>query len=150
MGYPAGTNAFPTTMKRYFKSLVVAYFVARAYAGITYAFPDCTTAPLKGNAVCDTTKDPVTRAQAIIAQFTVDELMANTVNLSPGVPRLGLPSYQWWSEALVSLFMDIYFSRSILEMVSLSTSTALLAALVSHSHLQAKISAPPHPSLSLS
>ncbi|KAF9484016.1 glycoside hydrolase family 3 protein [Pholiota conissans] len=91
-----GSNA----MKPYFKSLVIACFVARAYAGITYSFPDCSTAPLKGNVVCDMTKDPVTRAKAIISQFTVDELMANTVNLSPGVPRLGIPQYQWWSEAL--------------------------------------------------
>ncbi|KAF8914125.1 glycoside hydrolase family 3 protein [Gymnopilus junonius] len=68
--------------------------------GITYTFPDCTVAPLKSNAVCDTTKDPVTRAQAIISEFTVSELISNTVNLSPGVARLGLPAYQWWSEAL--------------------------------------------------
>ncbi|KAF8974417.1 glycoside hydrolase family 3 protein [Flammula alnicola] len=80
-------------------SLLVAYFVCGASA-ITYSFPDCTAAPLKGNAVCDTSKDATTRAQAIISLFTVDELINNTVNLSPGVPRLGLPSYQWWSEAL--------------------------------------------------
>lgn len=70
-------------------------------ATFTYTFPDCSKAPLKGNGVCDMTKDATTRAKAIISQFTVDELMANTVNLSPGVSRLGLPPYQWWSEALV-------------------------------------------------
>ncbi|KAF9057773.1 glycoside hydrolase family 3 protein [Panaeolus papilionaceus] len=69
-------------------------------ATFTYTFPDCSKAPLKGNGVCDMTKDATTRAKAIISQFTVDELMANTVNLSPGVSRLGLPPYQWWSEAL--------------------------------------------------
>ncbi|KAF8165129.1 beta-xylosidase [Crassisporium funariophilum] len=69
-------------------------------SAITYSFPDCTVAPLKGNAVCDTSKDAATRAKAIIDLFTVPELISNTVNLSPGVPRLGLPSYQWWSEAL--------------------------------------------------
>ncbi|KAF9569465.1 glycoside hydrolase family 3 protein [Agrocybe pediades] len=81
-------------------SVVVFFLLRSATAGITYTFPDCTVAPLKGNAVCDTTKDPVTRAKAIISQFTVDELIANTVNLAPGVPRLGLPQYNWWSEAL--------------------------------------------------
>jgi len=85
-------------------SIIVFCLLRSATAGITYTFPDCTVAPLKGNAVCDTTKDPVTRAKAIIEQFTVDELIANTVNLSPGVPRLGLPQYQWWSEALVRIF----------------------------------------------
>ncbi|PPQ77265.1 hypothetical protein CVT25_010847 [Psilocybe cyanescens] len=79
---------------------IVVLCLLRRASALTYTFPDCTVAPLKGNAVCDTTKDATTRARAIIEQFTVDELMANTVNLSPGVPRLGLPSYQWWSEAL--------------------------------------------------
>lgn len=71
--------------------------------GFVYTFPDCVNGPLKSNAVCDSTQDPATRAKALIALFTDDELMANTVNLSPGVSRLGLPSYQWWSEALVKL-----------------------------------------------
>lgn len=99
-------------MNRQFKAFLVAYFVGRA-AALVYTFPDCTVAPLKGNAVCDLTKDPVTRAQAIISEFTVAELMANTVNLSPGVPRLGLPSYQWWSEALVSYFYSVTCARAL-------------------------------------
>ncbi|KDR83517.1 hypothetical protein GALMADRAFT_649372 [Galerina marginata CBS 339.88] len=80
-------------------SIVVVHLLQGA-AALTYTFPDCTVAPLKGNGVCDTTKDATTRARAIVELFTVEELMANTVNLSPGVSRLGLPSYQWWSEAL--------------------------------------------------
>ncbi|TFK43326.1 glycoside hydrolase family 3 protein [Crucibulum laeve] len=80
--------------------LFLTSWVYPACVAIVYSFPDCTKAPLKGNGVCDTTKDPVTRAKAIIQQFTVEELMSNTVNLSPGVPRLGIPAYQWWSEAL--------------------------------------------------
>jgi hypothetical protein len=70
-------------------------------AGLNYTFPDCTSGVLKNNTVCDTSKDPATRAKALVALFTDSELIANTVNLSPGVQRLGLPSYQWWSEALV-------------------------------------------------
>ena len=67
----------------------------------SYSFPDCSSAQLKGNAVCDTSKDPITRATALVNLFTVPELINNTDNGSGGVPRLGLPSYQWWSEALV-------------------------------------------------
>jgi xylan 1,4-beta-xylosidase len=81
-------------------------------SGFSYSFPDCTTAPLKGNTVCDTTKDAVTRAAAIIGLFTPEELTANTVTQSPGVPRLGLPGYQWWSEALVYYFTQ-YGARYI-------------------------------------
>ncbi|KAG2118306.1 glycoside hydrolase family 3 protein [Suillus clintonianus] len=65
-----------------------------------YGFPDCQNGPLAGNAVCDTALDPIARATALAKLFTVPELINNTVNTSPGVPRLGLPAYQWWSEAL--------------------------------------------------
>ncbi|KIJ64903.1 glycoside hydrolase family 3 protein [Hydnomerulius pinastri MD-312] len=65
-----------------------------------YGFPDCSTPPLSDNAVCDTALDPITRATALIELFTVEELINNTDSTSPGVPRLGLPAYQWWSEGL--------------------------------------------------
>lgn len=81
--------------------LALVYLIPFISAQFQYSFPDCTSPPLSGNGVCDTTKDAVTRARALIEQFTTDELTANTVNQSPGVPRLGIPPYQWWSEALV-------------------------------------------------
>ncbi|PIL26417.1 hypothetical protein GSI_12174 [Ganoderma sinense ZZ0214-1] len=65
-----------------------------------YAFPDCVNGPLANNTVCDATKDAVTRATALIDLWTDAELISNTVNGSPGVARLGLPAYNWWSEAL--------------------------------------------------
>ncbi|KAI0319841.1 beta-xylosidase [Amylostereum chailletii] len=64
------------------------------------SFPDCANGPLNSNLVCDPTANYVDRASALVANFTTEELVANTVNGSPGVPRLGLPPYQWWSEAL--------------------------------------------------
>ena len=67
-----------------------------------YAFPDCVNGPLADNTVCDTSKDAITRATALIDLWTNEELTNNTVNESPGVPRLGIPAYNWWSEALVS------------------------------------------------
>lgn len=71
-----------------------------ASAQFNYSFPDCANGPLKSTVVCDTSKDPATRARALIQMFTDEELTQNTDNVSPGVPRLGVPSYQWWSEAL--------------------------------------------------
>jgi len=32
--------------------------------------------------------------------MTLEEKIANTGNTSPGVARIGLPAYEWWSEAL--------------------------------------------------
>ena len=63
-------------------------------------FPDCVNEPLKDNTVCDTTSDPLTRATALINAFTINEKLNNTGSTSPGVPRLGLPAYTWWQEAL--------------------------------------------------
>ncbi|KAK7026859.1 hypothetical protein VNI00_015401 [Paramarasmius palmivorus] len=40
------------------------------------------------------------RARALVAELTVEELIANTGNESPGVARLGIPAYNWWNEAL--------------------------------------------------
>ncbi|KAJ7695694.1 beta-xylosidase [Mycena rosella] len=78
-----------------------AFFVvlAASYAA-GYSFPDCVNGPLANTTVCSTSADPITRAKALIAMFNTTELIANTDNGSPGVPRLGLPAYNWWSEAL--------------------------------------------------
>jgi beta-D-xylosidase 4 len=83
-------------------TLVVATFILPAHPA--FAFADCANGPLKATSVCDLTKDPATRARTLIQMFTDDELIRNGDNTSPGVPRLGLPPYEWWSEALVSPF----------------------------------------------
>jgi beta-D-xylosidase 4 len=54
--------------------------------------------------VCNTSLDAFTRAKALVSLFTIEELANNTVTAAPGVPRLGLEPYEWWSEALVSVF----------------------------------------------
>lgn len=66
-----------------------------------YAFPDCANGPLASNLVCNASAAEAQRATAVVSEFTLAELVSNTVNGSPGVPRLGLPAYNWWSEALV-------------------------------------------------
>ncbi|KAF9468812.1 glycoside hydrolase family 3 protein [Collybia nuda] len=96
---PDATDDTISTVMNHLAFLLLALGISPAHA-IVYSFPDCVNGPLKSNTVCDTTKDPATRARAVVSLFTVEELMANTVNLSPGVARLGLPNYEWWSEAL--------------------------------------------------
>ncbi|KAL3471042.1 Exo-1,4-beta-xylosidase bxlB [Aspergillus californicus] len=63
-------------------------------------YPDCTTAPLNQLALCDSSLGPLTRAQSLIAAMTLEEKINNTGHESPGVPRLNLPAYNWWNEAL--------------------------------------------------
>ncbi|KAL0070081.1 hypothetical protein AAF712_002978 [Marasmius tenuissimus] len=64
------------------------------------AFPDCANGPLSKNLVCDPTARAIDRARALVEELTPAEMIENSVNMSPGVPRLGLPPYNWWSEAL--------------------------------------------------
>lgn len=65
------------------------------------AYYDCVNGPLSNNTVCDATASVVARAQALISVLTIDEKFNLTGNTSPGVSRLGLPSYQWWSESCI-------------------------------------------------
>ncbi|XHG07498.1 hypothetical protein AWENTII_010640 [Aspergillus wentii] len=69
-------------------------------AKINFTFPDCENGPLSKTLVCDTSADPHDRAADLISLFTFEELVNNTGNNAPGVPRLGLPPYQVWTEAL--------------------------------------------------
>jgi len=69
-------------------------------AGVASAalFPDCERGPLSNNTVCNTSASVTERAQALVAVLTNEEKFNLTGSTSPGVPRLGLPSYVWWSK----------------------------------------------------
>jgi beta-glucosidase len=40
------------------------------------------------------------RAQELVAQMTLDEKISQLTYNSAGIPRLGIPAYNWWNEAL--------------------------------------------------
>ncbi len=75
-------------------SLILWGFLCRA------EFPDCALGPLSGTKVCDTSLPFYERAADLVDRMTLEEKLKLTNNGSPGVARLGLPPYQWWSEAL--------------------------------------------------
>ena len=77
------------------------------------AFPNCVNGPLASNLVCNTSAPYLERAKALVAEFTLEELVNNTVNMSPGVERLGLPPYNWWSEALVCFIIYFHLLESL-------------------------------------
>nr|AJK31203.1 Xyl3A [Humicola insolens] len=76
---------------------VLAAYAAGALAGV---LPDCSKPPLSLNKICDQNASPRERAEALVAAMTVEEKLANLVSKAAGVPRLGFPAYNWWSEAL--------------------------------------------------
>jgi len=74
----------------------MSVLVLLAATVIADVFLDCVNGPLANNTVCDTSASVGDRARALIAALTIDEKFNLTGNTSPGVPRLGLDSYQWW------------------------------------------------------
>lgn len=68
------------------------------------SFPDCANGALSNTLVCDKSATAHERAAALISMFTFEEVVNNTGNTAPGVPRLGLPPYQVWSEALHGVY----------------------------------------------
>ena len=43
---------------------------------------------------------PEVRAQALVSRMTLEEKASQLVNDARPIPRLGIPAYNWWSEAL--------------------------------------------------
>ncbi|KAF2252937.1 glycoside hydrolase family 3 protein [Trematosphaeria pertusa] len=69
-------------------------------SGALALFPDCVNGPLKNETICDTSASPLDRARSLVALYTLEEKINATGSTAPGVPRLGVPPYEWWSEGL--------------------------------------------------
>ena len=57
----------------------------------------------QGYAFCDATLGPAARAADLVSRLTPAEKVAQLGDVAPGVPRLGVPAYKWWNEALHGL-----------------------------------------------
>ncbi|CAL5438160.1 unnamed protein product [Camellia sinensis] len=49
---------------------------------------------------CNTSLSYSSRANHLLSLLTLPEKTQQLINTSPGIPRLSVPPYQWWSEAL--------------------------------------------------
>ena len=66
----------------------------------TPSFPDCKAGPLSTFPICNQTLPSYQRAADIISRMTTAEKITQLVTTAPGIPRIGLPKVEWWSEAL--------------------------------------------------
>lgn len=80
--------------------LVVLLILIGYVNGQNPSFPDCENGPLSEYPICDTTLPPRERVIDLVSRMTVSEKISQLVTAADGIPRLGLPAYQWWSEAL--------------------------------------------------
>ncbi|KAF5743981.1 Glycosyl hydrolase family protein [Tripterygium wilfordii] len=49
---------------------------------------------------CNTSLSFEDRAKDLVSRLTLQEKVQQLVNTAAGIPRLGVPAYEWWSEAL--------------------------------------------------
>lgn len=63
-------------------------------------FPDCVGGPLANNPVCNVSLTVSQRVKGLVDAMRTEEKLKITHNNSPGIPQLGLPSYNWWGANL--------------------------------------------------
>ncbi|OAA62902.1 beta-xylosidase [Niveomyces insectorum RCEF 264] len=104
----------PLSLRKTAIAAVPFLATAPAPAQAMMTFPDCVNGPLANNTVCNPRAAPAARAAALVKAMTLNEKLVNLVNTSPGAPRIGLPPYEWWSEALhgVAASPGVSFNRS--------------------------------------
>lgn len=78
--------------------LAVAIGAALATTGAAQA-PWCANKPQANWTVCDPTASLDARAADIVARLSLADKIASLGTSTPSLPSVGLPAYQWWSEA---------------------------------------------------
>jgi beta-glucosidase-like glycosyl hydrolase len=67
------------------------------------SFFDCKSGPLATFPICDQSLPSRQRAADLVSRMNITEKISQMINTAPAIPCLGLPAYQWWSEALHGL-----------------------------------------------
>jgi hypothetical protein len=73
---------------------------ARAVAQPTW----CQQAPQSGWPVCDTNAPIDARSADIVSRLSIDDKIAALGTTTPALTSIGLPAYNWWSEATHGLY----------------------------------------------
>lgn len=102
----ASSSFFPRKMKLQKLLLSAAVFsallsliVADSSSQLPYAC-DSSNSLTKTLPFCRTSLPIKQRARDLVSRLTLDEKVLQLVNAAPAIPRLGIPAYEWWSEAL--------------------------------------------------
>ncbi|KAF2296800.1 hypothetical protein GH714_002071 [Hevea brasiliensis] len=82
---------------------------------------DSSNPSTKSYPFCQTSLPISQRVQDLVFRLTLDEKISQLVDTAPAIPRLGIPAYEWWSEALhgvaflpeVSQRQGIHFNGTI-------------------------------------
>ena len=61
---------------------------------------DSSNSATRSHPFCKLTLPISDRARDLVSRLTLDEKVGQLVNSAAAIPRLGVPAYEWWSEAL--------------------------------------------------
>jgi beta-glucosidase len=86
-------------------SAIVVVAIA-ALAGLQAMLVTPTAAQSGSTRFQDTSLSPEARAADLVGRMTVEEKASQMVNQSRAIPRLGVPAYDWWNEALHGVVTD--------------------------------------------
>lgn len=71
-----------------------------AQSSAVFACDSASNPSLKSYAFCDVSLDVSSRVNDLVKRLTLAEKITMLVNTAGSVSRLGIPKYEWWSEAL--------------------------------------------------
>ncbi|MBA0808354.1 hypothetical protein Gohar_024100 [Gossypium harknessii] len=74
---------------------------------------DSTDPLTKSYEFCKTTLPINRRVEDLVSRLTLDEKISQLVNTAAAIPRLGIPGYEWWSEALHGVAFVANISQGI-------------------------------------
>jgi len=84
--------------------VVLLVTIAVVMDALSANYPDCKKGPLSTFPICDQSIPTHQRAADLVSRMTTAEKITQMVHLAAAIPRLGLPSYDWWSEALHGVY----------------------------------------------
>ena len=87
-------------MHRFVLKVFILTTIVAVINGQNATFPDCKFGPLASFPICNLSLPAHQRAADLISRMTIDEKASWLSNAVQPIPRLGLPTYQWWNEAL--------------------------------------------------
>ena len=89
--------------QRLFAAVIAACLLLLCHsypAPVPMYFPNCTHGPLSKVPICDPSAPDSLRISSLLPLLSIDEKFNWLGNTVAAIPRLGLPAYQWWEEAL--------------------------------------------------
>lgn len=86
----------------WFRLLLLCIIFVTMYAQ-KMNFPDCEAGPLANYPICNASLPSKERAADLIGRMTTAEKITQSVDSAASITRLGLPKFEWWSEALHGL-----------------------------------------------